>query len=214
MLPPGDEVKICQVLSIAPPSRHAALREIVAANLCGRWRDGTPLALSADAPDPNVDQANFDYDRQLPLPLWSPYPPVQSARRADRATDSEQQPAPCSARRALWTTPMIRNAASAGRSGTGTGPARQLHRGQPRRPVRGDVLRLAEPWPAGSAHHRLQRSDHGHQRSRHELVRLAAQIRQHDPAAADCRSSSRTRGGAYTFLPSLSAIRYLGSLMM
>ena len=55
VLPPGAEVKICQVLSIAPPSRHAALREIVAANLCGRWRDGTPLALSADTPDPNVD---------------------------------------------------------------------------------------------------------------------------------------------------------------
>ena len=61
VLPPGAEEKICQVLSIAPPSRHAALREIVAANLCGRWRDGTPLALSADAPDPKVIKANFDY---------------------------------------------------------------------------------------------------------------------------------------------------------
>ena len=36
-----------------------ALREIVAANLCGRWRDGTPLALSADAPDPNVNMSEF-----------------------------------------------------------------------------------------------------------------------------------------------------------
>ena len=32
VLPPGAEVNICQVLSIAPPSRHGALREIVAAN--------------------------------------------------------------------------------------------------------------------------------------------------------------------------------------
>ena len=62
VLPPGDEVKICQVFSIAPPSRRAALRELVAANLCGRWRDGTPLALSADTPDPGVDRAKFDYD--------------------------------------------------------------------------------------------------------------------------------------------------------
>ena len=54
VLPQGTEANICQVLSIVPPSRHAALREIVAANLCGRWRDGTPLALSADVPDPNV----------------------------------------------------------------------------------------------------------------------------------------------------------------
>ena len=104
LLPPGAEAKIGQVLSIEGLSRHGALREVVAANLCGRWRDGTPLALSADAPDPKVDQANFDYVGELPLPLWSPYPPVQSAGRADRATDSEQQPAPCSAWRALWTT--------------------------------------------------------------------------------------------------------------
>jgi hypothetical protein len=43
-------------------SRRAALREVVAANLCGRWRDGTPLALSPDAPDPTVSQTDFDYD--------------------------------------------------------------------------------------------------------------------------------------------------------
>ena len=49
-------MNICQVLAIAPLSRHAALREVVAANLCGRWRDGTPLALSADTPDPSVDR--------------------------------------------------------------------------------------------------------------------------------------------------------------
>ena len=100
---PAPKLNICQVLSIAPPSRHAALREVVAANLCGRWRDGTPLALSADTPDPNVDQAKFDYDRQFPLPLRSPYPPVQPARRADRATGGEQQPASGPARRTLWT---------------------------------------------------------------------------------------------------------------
>ena len=57
LLPPGAEAKIGQVMSVE--GRHAALREIVAANLCGRWRDGTPLALSPDAPDPNVDQDEF-----------------------------------------------------------------------------------------------------------------------------------------------------------
>jgi hypothetical protein len=29
--------------------------------ICGRWRDGTPLALSADAPDPKADLTDFDY---------------------------------------------------------------------------------------------------------------------------------------------------------
>ena len=71
LLPPGDEVKIGQGLlngsssggsSNAGLSRRAALREVVAANLCGRWRDGTPLALSPDAPDPTVSQTDFDYD--------------------------------------------------------------------------------------------------------------------------------------------------------
>jgi deferrochelatase/peroxidase EfeB len=56
LLPPGAEAKIGAGLS-----RPAALRELVAANLCGRWRDGTPLALSADAPDPKADLTDFDY---------------------------------------------------------------------------------------------------------------------------------------------------------
>src|SRR4029450_356057 len=62
VLPPGAELNICQVLSISPPSRHGALREVRAAHRRGRWRDGPPLALSADTPDPKVDQAKFDYD--------------------------------------------------------------------------------------------------------------------------------------------------------
>src|SRR5262249_49487521 len=48
VLPPGAEAKIGEVLPVK--DRHGALREVVAANLCGRWRDGTPLALAADAP--------------------------------------------------------------------------------------------------------------------------------------------------------------------
>jgi deferrochelatase/peroxidase EfeB len=61
LLPPGAEAKIGQGLSIEGLSRHAALREIAAANLCGRWRDGKPLALSADAPDPKAGLTDFDY---------------------------------------------------------------------------------------------------------------------------------------------------------
>ena len=57
VLSPAAEAKICQVLPVH--DRRGALRELVAANLCGRWRDGTPLALSADAPDPNVSRGEF-----------------------------------------------------------------------------------------------------------------------------------------------------------
>lgn len=48
------------------PSRHAALRELVAAQMCGRWRKGVPLELSPDTPDPDPEipkkqWSNFDY---------------------------------------------------------------------------------------------------------------------------------------------------------
>lgn len=38
--------------------------ELLAAKMCGRWRDGTPLEVSADSPDPSLtgfDLTNFDY---------------------------------------------------------------------------------------------------------------------------------------------------------
>jgi hypothetical protein len=58
LLPPGAEASIGQGLS-----RHAALREVAAANMCGRWRNGVPVALSPDTPNPSpsVDLTNFDY---------------------------------------------------------------------------------------------------------------------------------------------------------
>ena len=58
LLPPGDEPRVGPGLS-----RHAALREVVAARMCGRWRNGVPLALSPDTPDPSppVSLTDFDY---------------------------------------------------------------------------------------------------------------------------------------------------------
>jgi deferrochelatase/peroxidase EfeB len=60
LLPPGKETTIGAGLS-----RHAALREIVAANMCGRWRNGVPLATSPATPEPAPDVkanlTNFDY---------------------------------------------------------------------------------------------------------------------------------------------------------
>jgi deferrochelatase/peroxidase EfeB len=58
LLPPGAEQKFGPDVS-----RHAALRELVAAHFCGRWRNGTPLALSPDTPNPEppVSLTDFDY---------------------------------------------------------------------------------------------------------------------------------------------------------
>lgn len=44
-------------------SEHDMLREVIAAKLCGRWRTGTPLELSPHdpSPDPPVSDTDFDY---------------------------------------------------------------------------------------------------------------------------------------------------------
>ncbi|HQT90067.1 MAG TPA: hypothetical protein PK677_16265 [Acidiphilium sp.] len=66
LLPPGDEGRIGAGLT-----RRAALREVVAAALCGRWRNGVPLALSPETPNPEpaVSLTAFDYtdDRRCPV---------------------------------------------------------------------------------------------------------------------------------------------------
>jgi deferrochelatase/peroxidase EfeB len=61
----GDEWRIGQRLD-----RLGALREIVAAQMLGRWRNGVPVATSPDAqwPDPPVSLTNFDYDRASRCP--------------------------------------------------------------------------------------------------------------------------------------------------
>lgn len=57
LLPPGDEAKIGIDLS-----RHAAMREVIAAKMCGRWRNGVPLALSPDTPNPDPPVSLTDYN--------------------------------------------------------------------------------------------------------------------------------------------------------
>jgi Dyp-type peroxidase family len=47
LLPPGAEAQWDP-----PMTRHAALREIIAAKMLGRWRNGVPLALSPTSPSP------------------------------------------------------------------------------------------------------------------------------------------------------------------
>lgn len=47
LLPPGTEARIGKNMT-----RFEALREVVAAQMCGRWRNGAPLATSPDFPRP------------------------------------------------------------------------------------------------------------------------------------------------------------------
>ena len=68
LLAPGGEGLIGKGLD-----RVGALREIVAAQMCGRWRNGVPYGASPDAqcPVPPVSKTNFDYDRASRCPAGS-----------------------------------------------------------------------------------------------------------------------------------------------
>lgn len=65
LLPPGTEASFGDGVS-----RHEALREVVAAAMCGRWRNGVPLALSPTTPNPKapVDLTEFDYSSNSACP--------------------------------------------------------------------------------------------------------------------------------------------------
>ncbi|WKA26910.1 Dyp-type peroxidase [Bradyrhizobium roseum] len=208
VLPPGAETKICQVLSIKSPSRHAALREVVAANLCGRWRDGTPLALSADLPDPGVDQARFDYDHNSRCPYGA------HIRR-------------CNPRGGQIVQRVANNSRRLVRRGVPYGPAYDPatpNGDQPERGLLGNFIgaSLGAQFEAMSCDWlNLGLQDPRITGSNDPITGT------NDPATSwfDLPLKSggtirlrgfpefvSTRGGAYTFLPSLSAIRYLGSL--
>jgi deferrochelatase/peroxidase EfeB len=211
VLPPGAEVRICQVLSIANPSRHGALREVVAANLCGRWRDGTPLALSADAPDPNINKANFDYVGDSRCPHGA------HIRR-------------CNPRGGQIVQRIANNSRRLVRRGMPYGPPYDYDPEKPRdgdKPERGLLgnfigaslgaqfeamscdwlnLGLQDPRITGSNDPISGTNDPG--TSWFDLpLKSGGKIRL--PGFPEFVS---TRGGAYTFLPSLKAIQYLADL--
>lgn len=68
LLPPGQEARIGPGLD-----RVGALREIVAAQMMGRWRNGVPLELSPDTPqpDPPVSLTDFNYGHHSRCPAGS-----------------------------------------------------------------------------------------------------------------------------------------------
>jgi deferrochelatase/peroxidase EfeB len=211
LLPPGAEEKIGQGLSIEGLSRHAALREIVAANLCGRWRDGTPLALSADAPDPDLVKAKFDYVGESRCPYGA------HIRR-------------CNPRGGQMVQRIANNSRRLVRRGVPYGSlyvqAKPHDQDEPERGLLGNFigaslgaqfeamscdwlnLGLQDPRITGSNDPISGANDPG--TSWFDLpLKSGGAIR-----LRRLPQFVSTRGGAYTFLPSLSAIRFLGSQMM
>lgn len=77
LLAPGDDLRISEILhgprdpDMPRDDRFLALREIVAAQMCGRWRNGAPLATCPDVPDPSAPLTGFDYGAASACPAGS-----------------------------------------------------------------------------------------------------------------------------------------------
>jgi deferrochelatase/peroxidase EfeB len=208
LLPPGAEAKIG-----ADFSRRDALREVIAANMCGRWRNGVPLALSPDTPNPSppVSTTKFDYDSASSCPYGA------HIRR-------------CNPRGSQIVQRVANHSRRLVRRGMPYGPAYVYDPAKPRDPneeKRGLLgnfiganlgaqfealscdwlnLGLQDPRVTGSNDPLLGANDP--ETSWFDLPL---------PSGAPIRLRGlprfvTTRGGAYTFLPSVSAIKYLGSL--
>ncbi len=203
LLPPGEEARIGPGLS-----RHAALREIVAAKMCGRWRNGVPLALSPETPDPDapVSLTDFDYSGGASCPFGAHIRRcnprggtiVQRAARHTRRLVRRGTPYgpafdpanPDSEERGLLGNFLCANlgaqfeALACDWMNLGLQDPRITGSNDPLLGANTvDTSWLDIPLPSGS------------------VIRLRGLPR-----------FVRTRGGAYTFLPGLPAIRYLAAL--
>lgn len=203
LLPPGAETSVGADLS-----RHAALRELVAAKMCGRWRNGIPLTLSPKTPNPaqEVSLTDFDYDDDVHCPYGA------HIRR-------------CNPRGATIVQRMANHTRRLVRRGIPYGPA--YDPAKPDSEERGLLgnfiganlgaqfeamtcdwlnLGLQDPRITGSNDPLLGAND---PKDSWFDIPLASggTIRLRGLARF-----VRTRGGAYTFLPSIPAIRYLASL--
>jgi deferrochelatase/peroxidase EfeB len=203
LLPPGAEAAIGGGLS-----RHAALREVVAANMCGRWRNGVPLALSphTDNPSHNVAKNNFDYVGPSACPYGA-----HIRRSNPRGGQIVQRVANHSrrlVRRGMPYGPLYDPAKPDKKERGLLGSFLGANLGAQFEAMSCDWLNLGlqDPRVTGSNDPLVGANEP--ETSWFDLpLKSGAPIR--------LRGMPRfvqTRGGAYTFLPSISAIRYLGSL--
>lgn len=211
-----NEHRIVEVLSppgTKPPTdpaevRHMALREIVAAQMCGRWRNGVPLATSPDWPDPSVSLTNFDYASASQCPAGA------HVRRVN------PRGGPIVQRIANYTRRLIRRGVPYGPPYDPGNPDKKYEErgllgvfigaslGAQFEAVMCDWLNLGLQDPNITRINDPLIGANTPETSRFDLMLK-------DGKTYSLRGFPRfvtTRGGAYTFLPSLPAIEYLSKL--
>lgn len=203
LLPPGAEASIGKGLS-----RHAALREVVAAYMCGRWRNGVPVALSPDTPDPSpsVDLTNFDYPSDSRCPYGA------HIRRSNPRGGQIVQRVANNSRRLIRRglpygaayDPAKPDTVERGLLGNFIG----ANLGAQFEAMMCDWLNLGLQDPRVTGSNDALTGANDPATSWFDIpLKSGATIR-----LRGLPRFVRTRGGAYTFLPSLSAIKYLASL--
>lgn len=210
LLPKGKEATIGAGLS-----RHEALREIVAAKLCGRWRNGVPLVLSPDTPhpDPPVSLNDFDYSDHGGCPFGA------HIRRCNPRGGTIVQ------RAARHTRRLVRRGVPYGPAYDPTRPDTE-ERGLLGNFIGANLaahfealscdwlnLGLQDPRITGSNDPLLGANQAD---TSWFDIQLSA-MDTHAPSKMTIRLHGlprfvRTRGGAYTFLPGIPAIRYIAEL--
>lgn len=206
LLPAGSEAAFGRQVS-----RLEAMREVVAAKLMGRWRNGTPLELSphSPAPQPPVSDTAFDYNDDnsgLRCPLGS------HARRCNPRGGKIVQ------RVANYTRRLVRRGVPYGPPFDPATPNDGIERGLLANFLCGSLAAQFEAVQYDWINLGLQ--DPRISGSNDPL----AGANQEDASWFDIPTSQgpvrlrglprlvRTRGGAYTFLPSLSALRWIASI--
>jgi deferrochelatase/peroxidase EfeB len=214
LLAPGDARLIVDALLNSDDRRRGpessdgflALREIVAAQMCGRWRNGDPLASCPDVPNSSVSLTDFDYGASSTCPAGS------HVRRVN------PRGGPMVQRIANYTRRLIRR-------GIPYGPP--YDPGKPDNAERGLLgnfigANLAAQFEAIMCDWlNLGLQDPDITRSNDPLLGANEpetswfDLRLKDGSPLRLRGFPRfvtTRGGAYTFIPSMDGIRHLAAL--
>jgi deferrochelatase/peroxidase EfeB len=214
LLAPGDAERITEAIlgprdrqpRTSGEERFLALREIVAAQMCGRWRDGAPLASCADYPDPSASLTQFDYSGTSSCPAGS------HVRRAN------PRGGPMVQRIANYTRRLVRRGVPYGPPYDPAQPD-DVERGLLGNFIGANLAGQFEAIMCDWLNLGLQdptiTSSNDPLLGANEPETSWFDLRLKDGTSVRLRGFPRfviTRGGAYTFIPSMDAIRYIAAL--